>query len=85
MKLINKIKQFEKQFVFLRWADTEEYGKIQYVGFDFIEFQVLNIETLEYTDNVLINSNLILEVVFASPDINRLIFELSCNLPVKES
>lgn len=84
MKLVHKLKQFEKQLVFLRWDEEGEYGKINYVGSDFIEFIVLDIDTLEYSETMLINPNLIMEVILKSPDINRVIFELSCNLPTKE-
>ena len=37
MKLINRLKIFEQKYVFLRWATGAEYGKITYVGDDYIE------------------------------------------------
>ena len=40
MKLLNRLKIFEQKYVFLRWATGAEYGKITYVGDDYIEFNV---------------------------------------------
>lgn len=81
MLLTHKLKQVERQIVFLRWGDSEEYGRIKYVGRDFIEFEVIDIDDLTYRETVLINPNIILEVIIGGPDINRIIVEVSCNLP----
>lgn len=81
MRLVQKLKQYEKQIVFLKWAGSESYGKINYVGSDFVDFEVLETETMEYTEKVLINVQLILEVVIGSSDIARVIAEYSSNLP----
>ena len=81
MRLIQKLKQFERQYMFLRWATAEEYGKLKYVGSDFIEFDVINIETMEYTETILINNQLILEVVIGGADIARIVAEVSSKLP----
>ena len=81
MKLVDKLKQFERNIVFLNWGTSAEYGKINYVGDDFIEFEVLNPETLEYAEKILINSQLILEVVIFSSDISRLAIEYAGRLP----
>lgn len=81
MRLIQKLKQFERQYVFMRWATAEEYGKLKYVGTDFIEFEVINVETMEYVETVLINTQLILEIIIGGPDIARIVAELSCQLP----
>lgn len=81
MRLIQKLKQFERQYMFLRWATAEEYGKLKYVGADFIEFDVINIETMEYTETILINNQLILEVVIGGADIARIVAEVSSKLP----
>ena len=37
MKLINRLKMFEQNYVFLRWATGADYEKITYVGDDYIE------------------------------------------------
>lgn len=81
MRLIQKLKQFERQYMFLRWATAEEYGKLKYVGSDFIEFDVINVETMEYTETILINTQLILEVVIGGADIARIVAEVSSKLP----
>lgn len=81
MRLIQKLKQFERQYMFLRWATAEEYGKLKYVGQDFVEFDVIDIETMEYTETVLINNQLILEVMVGGADIARIVAEVSSKLP----
>jgi hypothetical protein len=75
--MIQKLKLFEQTVVFLRWATDAEFGKILYVGDDFVEFLILNPETMEYGDKVLINSQLILEVMVSGYEISRLIAEIS--------
>lgn len=80
MRLIQKLKQFEHQYVFMRWATAEEYGKIKYVGYDFVQFDVINVETMEYVETVLINSQLILEVIIGGADIARIVAEVSSKL-----
>ena len=81
MRLTQRLKQFERQYMFLRWATAEEYGKLKYVGSDFVEFDVLNVDTMEYVETVLINSQLILEIVIGGADIARIVAELSSQLP----
>ena len=70
--------------VFLRWATDAEFGKILYVGDDFIEFLCLNPDTMEYGDKILINSQLILEVMVSGYEVSRLIAELSINSTMTE-
>ena len=77
MRMIQKLKLFEQTVVFMRWATDAQFGKILYVGEDFIEFLVLNQETMEYDDKILINSQLILEVVLSGYEVAKLIAELS--------
>lgn len=81
MKLVDKLKLFEKQLVFMRWGASEGYGRINYVGYDFVEFEVFDTDELEYTDKLLINSQLILEVVIKGSDIARILAEYSATLP----
>ena len=81
MKLIEKMKVFEEQYVFLRWATGAEYGKVITVGEDFIEFNILDVDTMEYRETVIINSQLVLEIVFGGSDISRIIAEISSMLP----
>ena len=63
MRLINRMKMFEQNYVFLRWATGAEYGKITYVGEDYVEFNIIDVDTMEYRETVMINSQLILEAV----------------------
>ena len=81
MRLLQKLKQFERQYLFLRWATAEEYGRLKYVGSDFIEFEVIDIDTMEYSETILINNQLILEAVIGGSDISRIVAEVSSKLP----
>ena len=81
MKLLQKLKQFERQYMFLRWATAGEYGRLKYVGTDFVEFEVIDIDTMEYMETVLINNQLILEVMTGGADISRIVAEVSSKLP----
>lgn len=81
MRLVQKLKQFEKQYMFLRWATAGEYGRLKYVGFDFVEFEVIDIDTMEYMETVLINTQLILEVMVGGADVSRIVAEFSSQLP----
>ena len=85
MRMIQKLKLFEKTVVFLRWATAAEFGKILYVGEDFVEFLCLNPDTMEYGDKILINSQLILEVMVSGYEVSRVIAELSLNTLTKEN
>ena len=77
MRLINKLQNFEQKYVFLRWATGAEYGKIISVGDDFIEFSILDVDTMEYRETVIINSQLVLEIIYGGSDISRIIAEIS--------
>ena len=81
MRLIEKIKLFEQQYVFLRWATGAEYGKIISVGEDFVEFNIIDVDTMEYRETVVVNSQLILEAIYGGSDISRIIAEISSSLP----
>lgn len=80
MRMIQKLKALERAVVFLRWATDAEFGKIKYVGEDFIEFDILDMDTMEYTETVLINSQLILEVIISGSEISRVIAEVSAKM-----
>ncbi len=81
MRMVDKLKLFERQLVFMKWGNSESYGKINYVGIDFIEFEIFDTDELEYTDKLLINAQLILEVVIKGSDIARILAEYSATLP----
>lgn len=84
MRMIQKLKALEKAVVFLRWATDAEFGKIKYVGDDFIEFDILDMDSMEYTETVLINSQLILEVMISGFEISRVIAEMSAKITVRD-
>ena len=41
MKMLEKLKEYENQYVFMRWATGGEYGKLMFVGEDFVEFNIM--------------------------------------------
>ena len=77
MKLINRLKVFEQKYIFLRWATGAEYGKLVYVGEDYVEFKIIDVDTMEYRETTIINASLILEAIFGGPDISRIVAEIS--------
>ena len=77
MRLINRLKMFEQKYVFLRWATGAEYGKITYVGEDYVEFNIIDVDTMEFRETVMINSQLILETIYGGADISRIVAEIS--------
>ena len=83
MRLIEKLKEYENQYMFIKWATGGEYGKLIYAGDDFIEFNIINVETMEYSETVLIHSPLILEVAIGGPDVQRIIAEVSSKIPLE--
>lgn len=78
--MIQKLKGLEKAVVFLRWATDAQFGRLKYVGEDFIEFEILDTNSMEYSEIVLINSQLILEVIVSGYDVARIIAEIAVNI-----
>ena len=66
--------------MFIRWATGGEYGKLIYAGDDFIEFNVVNIDTMEYSETILIHAPLILEVCIGGADVARILAEVSSKI-----
>ena len=85
MRMIQKLKGLEKAVVFLRWATDAQFGRLKYVGGDFIEFEILDTGSMEYTETVLINSQLILEVIVSGYEIARVIAEIAVNMDSKNN
>ena len=77
MKMLEKLKEYENQYVFMRWATGGEYGKLIFVGEDFVEFNIIDIDTMSYKETMVIYSPLILEVAIGGADIARIVAELS--------
>lgn len=84
MRMIQKLKGLEKAVVFMRWATDAQFGRLKYVGEDFVEFEVLDTDSMEYTETVLINSQLILEVIVSGYEVARIIAELAVNITPNE-
>ncbi len=82
MKLVEKLKGFENQYLFIRWATGGEYGKLMYVGEDFVEFNIIDIETMKYKETILLYAPLILEVSIGGADIARIIAEVSSQMSI---
>ena len=83
MRLIEKLKEYENQYMFIKWATGGEYGKLIYAGEDFIEFNVINVGTMDYSETVLIQGPLILEVAIGGADVQRIVAEVSSKLPLE--
>lgn len=77
MKMLEKLKEYENQYIFMRWATGGEYGKLMFVGADFVEFNIIDIDTMSYKETMVIYSPLILEVAIGGADIARIVAELS--------
>lgn len=80
MKLQEKLKEYENQYLFLRWATGGEYGKLMYVGEDFVEFNIIDVDTMSYSETALIYAPLILEVSIGGADVARILAEVSSKM-----
>lgn len=85
MKFIEKLKEYENQYMFIRWATGGEYGKLITVGEDFIEFNIIEIETMEYKETLLLYAPPILEVAIGGADISRIVAEVSSQISIQEN
>ncbi len=83
MKLVEKLKEYENQYMFIRWATGGEYGKLISVGEDFIEFNIIDIETMNYKETILLYSPLLLEISIGGADIARIIAEVSSQMSIE--
>ncbi len=84
MRLVEKLKDFENQYMFIKWATGGEYGKLIYAGEDFIEFNVIDVDTMDYSETVLIHAPLILEVAIGGADVQRIVAEVSSKISIDE-
>lgn len=83
MRLIEKLKELENNYMFIRWATGGEYGKLVYAGDDFIEFEIIDVDTMEYSETVLIHAPLILEVSIRGADVARILAEVSSKMTLE--
>lgn len=84
MKMLEKLKEYENQYVFIRWAMGGEYGKLMSVGEDFVEFNIIDIDTMSYRETMLIYAPLILEVAIGGADIARIVAEVSSQMTIEK-
>lgn len=85
MKLVEKLKEYENQYLFIKWATGGEYGKLMYAGDDFIEFNIIDVDTMSYRETMLIYAPLILEVSIGGADIARIVAEVSSQMTLHEN
>lgn len=83
MKLVEKLKGYENQYMFIKWATGGEYGKLVYVGEDFVEFNIIDVDTMEYSETVFIQAALILEVSVGGADVQRILAEVSSKMSIE--
>ncbi len=77
MKFIEKLKELEGQYMFMKYAGGSEYGKLVYVGEDFLQFDIFDVTTMEYSETLYSNPRLVLEIMVGGSDIQRIIAEVS--------
>jgi len=84
MRLLEKLREFENQYVFVKWALGAEYGKLLSVGDDFIELAIIDVETMEYRETLMIVSSLLLEISIGGSDVARIVAEVSSRMSLHE-
>ena len=80
MSIVQRLKMLEGQYMFIKWIGGNEYVKLLHSEEDFIEFNVIDIETMDYKETLMIRPNLLMEVTFGGSDVQRILAEMSCNL-----
>ena len=80
MRLLERLREFENQYVFVKWALGAEYGKLLSVGDDFIELAIIDVETMEYRETLMIVSSLLLEISIGGSDVARIVAEVSSRM-----
>ena len=78
MRLFNRLKLLEGQYMFVKWVGGCEYVKLVHAESDFFEFNIIDIETMEYKETILMRPNLLLEITFGGPDVQRVLAEMCC-------
>lgn len=84
MRLLEKLREFENQYVFVKWALGAEYGKLLSVGDDFIELAIIDVDTMDYRETLMIVSSLLLEISIGGADVARIIAEVSSRMSLHE-
>lgn len=84
MRLLERLREFENQYVFVKWALGAEYGKLLSVGDDFIELAIIDVETMEYRETLMIVSSLLLEISIGGSDVARIVAEVSSRMSLHD-
>lgn len=80
MRLIERLKALKNQYIYVKWAGGNEYGKLIGIGKEHIELNVIDINTMEYQETLLLQDRLIMEVSFGGLDISRIVAEVSSQI-----
>ena len=70
--------------MFVKWALGAEYGKLLSVGDDFIELAIIDVETMEYRETLMIVSSLLLEISIGGSDVARIVAEVSSRMSLHD-
>lgn len=84
MRLLEKLREYENQYVFVKWALGAEYGKLLTVGDDFIELAIIDVDTMEYRETLMIVSSLLLEISIGGSDVARIVAEVSSRMSLHD-
>lgn len=84
MRMLEKLREFENQYIFVKWALGADYGKLLSVGEDYIELAIINVETMEYRETLIINASLLLEISIGGSDVARIVAEVSSRMSLHE-
>ncbi len=81
MRFYSKIKTIWNVNTCSSLGNAEEYGKLKYVGSDFLEFDVIERRLNGIQGNRAYQQQLVLEAVVGGADISRIVAEVSSQLP----
>ena len=84
MRLLEKLREFENQYIFVKWALGAEYGKLITVGDDFIALAVIADYTIEYRETLFILASLLLEISVGGSDVARIVAEVSSRMSLHD-
>lgn len=80
MRLLNRLKLLEGQYMFIKWVGGCEYAKLVSASIDFYEFDIIDIESMEYKETIIIRPNMLMEITFGGADVQRVLAEMCCNI-----
>ena len=80
MSLVQRLSFLEGQYMFIKWVGGNEYVKLIHSEEDFLEFNVIDIDTMDYKETLMIRANLLMEITLGGADVQRILAEMSCNI-----